>query len=300
MFSGSLVAIVTPMLEDGAIDMAAWDRLIDWHLRSGTAGVVVGGSTGESVTLSDAEQAALLARARQRIGARMALIAGVGGSATAAVAERVRGLTDAGLDALLVVTPAYNRPTQEGLYRHFAAVAAAATVPVLLYNVPSRTAVDLLPATVARLAELPRIAGIKEAVGDISRIRDLLGVAPAGFSVLSGDDATACEAVLAGAHGVISVTANLLPEVVAAIMGAALRGERVPAEQLNGPLMALHRELSLESNPIPVKWALADMKMINPGIRLPLTWLSAAAQPRVRAAMRAAQAAAAVLQVRSA
>ena len=300
MFSGSLVAIVTPMLEHGAIDMAAWDRLIDWHLRSGTAGVVVGGSTGESVTLSDAEQAALLARARPRIGGRMALIAGVGGSATAAVTERVRGLAGAGLDALLVVTPAYNRPTQEGLYRHFAAVAAAATVPVLLYNVPGRTAVDLLPATVARLTELPRIAGIKEAVGDIGRIRELLGVAPAGFSVLSGDDATACEAVLAGAHGVISVTANLVPEAVAGVMGAALRGERVLAEQLNGPLMALHRELSLESNPIPVKWALADMKMINPGIRLPLTWLSAAAQPRVRAAVRAAQSAAAVPQVRSA
>ena len=300
MFSGSLVAIVTPMLENGAIDMAAWDRLIDWHLRSGTAGVVVGGSTGESVTLSDAEQAALLARARQRIGGRMALIAGVGGSATATVAERVRSLADVGLDALLVATPAYNRPTQEGLYRHFAAVAAAALVPVLLYNVPGRTAVDLLPSTVARLTELPRIAGIKEAVGDIGRIRELLGVAPAGFSVLSGDDATACEAVLAGAHGVISVTANLVPEAVAGVMGAALRGERGLAEQLNGPLMALHRELSLESNPIPVKWALADMKMINPGIRLPLTWLSAAAQPRVRAAVRAAQSAAAVPQVRSA
>ena len=300
MFSGSLVAIVTPMLENGAIDMAAWDRLIDWHLRSGTAGVVVGGSTGESVTLSDAEQAALLARARQRIGGRMALIAGVGGSATATVAERVRSLADVGLDALLVATPAYNRPTQEGLYRHFAAVAAAALVPVLLYNVPGRTAVDLLPSTVARLTELPRIAGIKEAVADIGRIRELLGVAPAGFSVLSGDDATACEAVLVGAHGVISVTANLVPEVLAAVMGAALRGERVLAEQLNGPLMALHRELSLESNPIPVKWALADMKMINPGIRLPLTWLSAAAQPRVRAAVRAAQSAAAVPQVRSA
>ena len=300
MFSGSLVAIVTPMLEDGAIDMDAWDRLIDLHLRSGTAGVVVGGSTGESVTLTDAELAALLARARRHIGGRMALIAGVGGSSTAKVAERVRGLESAGLAALLVVTPAYNRPTQEGLYRHFAAIAAVAAVPILLYNVPSRTAVDLLPATVARLAELPRLAGIKEAVGDISRIRELLGVAPAGFSVLSGDDATACEAVLAGAHGVISVTANILPEALAAVVGAALRGDRALAEQLNGPLLALHRELSLESNPIPVKWALADMKMINPGIRLPLTWLSSAAQPRVRAALRAAQSAGTVPQVRSA
>ncbi len=300
MFSGSLVAIVTPMLEDGAIDMDAWDRLIELHLHSGTAGVVVGGSTGESVTLTDDEQTALLARARQLIGARMALIAGVGGSSTALVAARVRELSRAGPDALLVATPAYNRPTQEGLYRHFAAAAAAATAPVILYNVPARTAVDLLPATVARLAELPRVAGIKEAVGDMARVRELLELAPAGFSVLSGDDATACEAVLAGAHGVISVTANVVPAAVAAVMGAALRADRTLAEQFDRPLASLHRELSLESNPIPVKWVLADMKMINPGIRLPLTWLSASAQPRVRAALRAAHATGAMPQVRSA
>jgi 4-hydroxy-tetrahydrodipicolinate synthase len=300
MFSGSLVAIVTPMLEDGAIDLPAWERLLDLHLHAGTAGVVVGGSTGESVALTDAEQDSLLSHARRRIAGRMALIAGAGGSSTAAVAERVRALAGAGIDALLVATPSYNRPTQEGLYRHFAAIAAAATVPVLLYNVPGRTAVDLLPATVGRLAELPRIGGIKEAVADLARIRELLDVAPAGFSVLSGDDATACAAVLAGARGVISVTANVVPEAVAAVMGAALRGERELATQIDGELAALHRELSVESNPIPVKWALADMKMINPGIRLPLTWLSAALQPRVRAALRAAQAAGTVPQVRSA
>lgn len=288
MFSGSLVAIVTPMLDDGAIDFDAWDRLLDLHLHSGTSGVVVGGSTGESVALGEGELEALLARARRRIHGRMALIAGLGGSSTAAVVERVRGLAEAGLDALLVVTPAYNRPLQEGLYRHFAAIAAAAPAPVLLYNVPSRTAVDLLPATVARLAELQRIVGIKEAVGDLGRVRELLSVVPPGFCVLSGDDATACEAVLMGARGVISVTANLVPEAVAAVMAAALRGDRPLAARLDGPLALLHRELSLESNPIPVKWAAADMKMINPGIRLPLTWLSEAAQPRVRAALRAA------------
>jgi 4-hydroxy-tetrahydrodipicolinate synthase len=300
MFSGSLVAIVTPMLEDGAIDLPAWERLLDLHLQAGTAGVVVGGSTGESVTLTDAEQDSLLSHARRRIAGRMALIAGVGGSSTAAVIERVRALSGAGLDALLVATPAYNRPTQEGLYRHFAAIATAASVPVLLYNVPGRTAVDLLPATVGRLAELPRIAGIKEAVADLARIRELLDIVPAGFSVLSGDDATACAAVLAGARGVISVTANVVPEAVAAVMGAALRGEHELATQIDGALAALHREFSVESNPIPVKWALADMKMINPEIRLPLTWLSAALQPRVRAALRAAQAVGTVPQVRSA
>jgi len=300
MFSGSLVAIVTPMFEDGAIDLEAWERLLDLHLHGGTAGVVVGGSTGESVVLSEAEQDSLLAHARRRIAGRMALIAGVGGSATAAVVERVRALGGAGIDALLVATPAYNRPTQEGLYQHFAAIAAVASVPVLLYNVPGRTAVDLLPATVGRLAELPRISGIKEAVADTARVHELLGIAPAGFSVLSGDDATACASVLAGARGVISVSANVVPEAVAAVMGAALRGERELATQIDGALAALHRELSVESNPIPVKWALADMKMINPGIRLPLTWLSAAAQPRVRAALRAAQAVGSMPQVRSA
>jgi len=300
MISGSLVAIVTPMLEDGALDLEAWDRLLDFHLQSGTSGVVVAGSTGESVTLTEADQDALLAHARQRIAGRMKLIAGVGGSSTAAVVERVRALGGAQLDALLVVTPAYNRPTQEGLYRHFAAIAAATPAPVLLYNVPGRTGVDLLPATVARLAELPRIAGIKEAVGDAARLRELLGAAPAGFDVLSGDDATACAAVVAGARGVISVTANVVPAAMAAMMAAALRGDRDLAAQIDASLAPLHRELSLESNPIPVKWALGEMKMIKAGIRMPLTWLSAAAQPRVRAALRSAQAAPTLSQVRSA
>jgi 4-hydroxy-tetrahydrodipicolinate synthase len=289
MFSGSLVALVTPMLDDGAIDLGAWDRLLELHLRSGTAALVVGGSTGESVTLTDAEHDSLIAHARRRCAGRMPVIAGVGGSSTAAVVQRVRALDGAGVDGLLVVTPAYNRPTQEGLFRHFAAIVDAAAVPVLLYNVPSRTAVDLLPATVARLAELRRIVGLKEALGELGRIRELLNVVPSGFAILSGDDATACEAVLAGARGVISVTANVRPAEVAAVMAAALRGERELARCLDAPLAALHRELSLEPNPIPVKWALFDMKLINPGIRLPLTWLSAAAQPRLRSALHSAQ-----------
>jgi 4-hydroxy-tetrahydrodipicolinate synthase len=300
MFSGSLVALVTPMLEDGALDLEAWDRLLDLHLRSGTAAVVVGGSTGESVSLTDAEHDWLLAQARRRCAGRMAVIAGVGGSSTAAVARRVQSLADSKVDALLVVTPAYNRPTQEGLFRHFAAVADAARAPVLLYNVPSRTAVDLLPGTVARLAELRAIVGIKEAVGDLDRIRALLAVLPAQFSVLSGDDATACESVLNGAHGVISVTANVRPADVAAVMAAAGRGDRDVALALDAPLMSLHRDLSVEPNPIPVKWALAEMKLINPGIRLPLTWLSAAAQTRVRSALHAAEPVLAQSRARSA
>jgi 4-hydroxy-tetrahydrodipicolinate synthase len=261
---------------------------------------VVGGSTGESVTLSDAEQDALLAQARRRCAGRLAVIAGVGGSSTAAVVQRLRSLASLKPDALLVVTPAYNRPTQEGLYRHFAAAVEAATAPVLLYNVPGRTAVDLLPATVARLAELRGIVGIKEAVSDLGRIRDLLAAVPKGFTVLSGDDPTACDAVLAGAHGVISVTANVRPAEVAAVMAAAARGDRDLAHALDAPLTQLHRDLSLEPNPIPVKWALCEMKLINPGIRLPLTWLSAAAQPRVRSALRAAEPAVGQSRARSA
>ena len=251
MFSGSLVAIVTPMRADGAIDFEAWDRLLDLHLANGTAGIVVGGSTGESATLSDAELLQLLARARSRLQGRLPLIAGVGGSSTATVVSRVRALAATGVDALLAVTPAYNKPTQEGLYRHFAAIAAAAAAPVLLYNVPSRTAVDLLPATAARLAELPAIAGIKEAVSDMTRIRELLRMLPARCSVLSGDDPSACEAALAGAHGVISVTANVVPAAMAALMSSAARGERAQAEALDAPLAALHRDLGAESNPIP-------------------------------------------------
>jgi len=300
MFSGSLVALVTPMSGDGALDMGAWDRLIDLQLRGGTTAIVVGGSTGESVALADAEQDALLARARRRAAGRMAVIAGVGGSSTTAVVARVRALSAGGADALLAVTPAYSRPTQAGLYLHMHALAEASTLPVLLYNVPGRTAVDLLPETVARLAAHSRIVGIKEAVGEFARVRELLAVVPGDFAILSGDDATACEAVLAGARGVISVSANLVPEAVAAVMAAALRGEREQAMRLDDRLQPLHRALTLEPNPIPVKWALAEMQLISPGIRLPLTWLGDAAQPQLRAALTAAGVGAARSQARSA
>ena len=289
MFRGSLVAIVTPMRPDGSIDPSAWDALLDWHLASGTAGIVIGGTTGESVTLTDAELGQLVASARQRLGGRLPIIAGVGGSSTAAVAGRARSLDASGADALLVVTPAYNRPTQEGLYRHFAAVAAASSLPLVLYNVPSRTAVDLLPDTVGRLAKLPRVVAVKEAVASIGRIRDLVAACGPEFDVLSGDDATAREAVAAGARGVISVTANVAPEPMARMMAAALRGDPAEAARIDAALAALHQALFVEANPIPVKWALAELGRIPSGIRLPLTELSAAQQPAVRRAMEAAQ-----------
>jgi 4-hydroxy-tetrahydrodipicolinate synthase len=289
MFTGSLVAIVTPMRLDGSLDPEAWDRLLDWHLAAGTSGVVIGGTTGESVTLTDAELAELVGRACERLRGRLPVIAGVGGSSTASVVERARALGRSGADALLVVTPAYNRPTQEGLYRHFAAVAGAAGVPLVLYNVPSRTAVDLLPETVARLAKLPGIAAVKEAVPSIDRIRELVAAGGPGFDVLSGDDATAREAVAAGARGVISVTANVAPEAMARMMAAALRGDAAAAARIDAGLAELHQVLFVEANPIPVKWALAQLGRIPGGIRLPLTELSAVQQPMVRRAMEAAQ-----------
>ncbi|HEV7136188.1 MAG TPA: 4-hydroxy-tetrahydrodipicolinate synthase [Steroidobacteraceae bacterium] len=290
MFSGSLVAIVTPMQADGSIDHGAWDRLIDWHIESGTTGLVVGGTTGESATLTDPELWELAERACERARHRIAIIVGVGSSSTAATVERARRLSQLAIEAILVVTPAYNRPTQEGLYRHFAAVAEVSGKPVILYNVPSRTAVDMLPATIARLSQLERISAVKEAVPGPQRVRELLAACRPGFTVLSGDDATAREAILAGARGVISVTANVAPGAMAAMVAAAVRGDADSAARLDAALAALHRDLFIEANPIPVKWALAQAGRMGRGIRLPLTELSAAHQPAVLAALRQATA----------
>lgn len=288
MFSGSLVAIATPMKADGSLDFAAWSRLVDFHLQSGTGGIVIGGTTGESAALTDSELAALAERACAQAARRIPVILGAGLSSTAATVERVRRLSQLPIDGLLLVTPAYVRPTQEGLYRHFAAVAEAARIPLLLYNVPSRTAVDLLPETVARLSQLPRIVAVKEAFAQIERIRELKRVCREGFVVLSGDDATAREAVLAGAGGVISVTANVAPRTMADMIAAAARGEAERAERLDGALTGLHHALFLESNPIPVKWALARMGLIESGIRLPLTELTTRHQAALVSALREA------------
>lgn len=290
MFSGSLVAAITPMGRDGAIDLAAWARLVDFHAENGTSGLVVGGTTGESTALADAELDELTRLAVQRAGGRLVVIAGAGPSSTGATVARVARLSQLGVDALLVVTPAYVRPTQEGLYRHFEAVATASRVPVILYNVPSRTAVDLLPATVARLAALPRIVGIKEAVDSMARVRELVEVAPAGFTVLSGDDATAREAVALGARGVVSVSANVVPRQVADVMDAALAGKAAQAAELDARLAGLHRALFIEPNPIPAKWIAMKMGLVPPGLRLPLTPL----EPRHEAALRHAMMAAGV------
>ena len=273
---------------DGTIDYDAWTRLIDWHIDSGTRGIVVGGTTGESATLTDPELRELVGRACDHAAGRLAIIAGAGSSSTAATVARARGLCDLPIDALLVVTPAYNKPTQEGLFRHFAAIVDATDKPVILYNVPARTAVDMLPATTGRLSQLRRIIAVKEAVPGAERVRQILEVSREGFAVLSGDDATAREAILAGARGVISVTTNVVPRVMAQMVAAAMGGDAVGAEALDAPLGRLHRDLFLEGNPIPVKWALARLERIGRGIRLPLTELSEIHRPALLAAMRSA------------
>jgi 4-hydroxy-tetrahydrodipicolinate synthase len=288
MFSGSLVAIVTPMRADGSVDFAAWTRLIDFHLANGTNGLVVGGTTGESATLRDSELRELTSRACEQVNHRIPVIVGAGTSSTAATIERVRWLCELPIDGLLLATPAYNRPTQEGLYLHFAAVAAVTGKPLILYNVPSRTAVDMKPATVARLSQLSAIAGVKEAVPELERVCELRERCREGFLILSGDDATAREMMLAGAQGVISVTANIAPRAMSRMVAAAVNGDRSLAESLDAPLAGLHRDLFLEANPIPAKWALARMGLMEEGIRLPLTPLSAAYQPAVLAALKAA------------
>lgn len=284
-FAGTHVAIVTPFRDDGAVDWAAWERLVDWHLASGTTGIVVGGTTGESPTITDEELVELTRRARARAAGRLQIIVGCGTNSTAGTVERVRFYSTQGVDGLLLVTPAYNRPTQEGLFRHYEAAAQAASVPVILYNVPSRTAVDLLPETVARLARLPRIVAVKEAVASMPRIRELASQCPPGFGILSGDDATVREAIRHGAGGVISVTANVAPGLMSQMIAAALARDEQRAADLDARLAGLHQALFLEANPIPVKWALQRMGVTGGHLRLPLTPLSQRHHAAVEAAL---------------
>jgi 4-hydroxy-tetrahydrodipicolinate synthase len=288
MFSGSMVAIVTPMTADGAIDWPAWDRLLDFHLDEGTDGIVVAGTTGESPVLTLAEIEELTRRAVARCRGRVKVIVGSGTHATATTVARTRTLSALGVDAVMLVTPYYNKPPQEGLFRHFWAAADASTVPVILYNVPSRTAVDLLPATVARLSRHPQIVAIKEATAAVGRARELVSVLPDGFAVLSGDDANALEYIGAGAKGVISVTANVAPRRMHEACSAALGGDLVRACAIDADLKLLHRDLFIEASPIPVKWAVARMGLIGNAIRLPLVELAPVHQETVERAMRAA------------
>jgi 4-hydroxy-tetrahydrodipicolinate synthase len=288
MVQGSLVAIVTPMLADGRVDETAFRRLVDWHVEQGTDAIVAVGTTGESATLDESEHCAAIALVVEQAAGRIPVIAGTGANSTTEAITLTRCAKEAGADACLLVTPYYNKPTQEGLYRHHRAVAEAVDIEQILYNVPGRTAVDMLPETVARLAGVGNIVGVKEATGDLERITRLRELVPDSFAIYSGDDATAREAILRGANGDISVTANVAPAAMHAMCAAALSGDAAGAAELDAPLAGLHSGLFVESNPIPVKWALAEMGRIGPGIRLPLTPLSEACHERVRAALRAA------------
>jgi len=288
MFKGSIPALVTPMRADGAVDFPAWDRLLDFHVAEGTDGVVVGGTTGESPTLETAEVVELVVRAKARLAGRIPVIAGSGTNGTAKSIELSRALAAAGADGLLTVVPYYNRPTQEGMVRHFSAIADSVQLPVILYNVPGRTACDLLPETVVRLAAHPRIAGIKEATGDLARAGLILQGARPGFLLLSGDDPTAAELIRRGACGVISVTANVAPRAMHDLCAAGLAGRHDEAAAIQARLMPLHNAMFVEPNPIPVKWAVARLGLIDRGIRLPLMPLSERLEDEVLAAMRAA------------
>ena len=285
---GSIVALVTPMYPDGAIDWKNLERLINWHIDKGTKGIVPVGTTGESATVTVAEHCEVVKRVVSAVSGRVPVIAGTGANATAEAIELTRVARDAGADACLLVTPYYNKPTQEGLIRHYEAIAAAVDLPQILYNVPGRTGCDMLPETVARLAELDTVIAIKEATGNPERSQDIRARCGDSITIYSGDDATACDLMLQGARGTISVTANIAPDKMAAMCDAAVAGDRALAKSLDAELQGLHGDLFLESSPIPAKWALNQMGLIESGIRLPLTPLSESCHGRVRAAMELA------------
>ncbi|MGO9036699.1 MAG: 4-hydroxy-tetrahydrodipicolinate synthase [Steroidobacteraceae bacterium] len=288
MFRGCLVAIVTPMTADGGLDWPAWDRLLDFHMREGTDGIVVGGTTGESPTLALDEIEDLSRRAVARCSGKLKVIVGAGTHSTTSTVARTRDLSRLGVDAVMLVTPYYNKPPQEGLYRHFMSAADASAVPIMLYNVPNRTAVDMLPATTARLARHPLIQAVKDASASMDRVRELLAACPEPFAVLSGDDATAIDWIGAGARGVVSVSANVAPRRMREACMAALGGDMAAARALDAALQPLHRDLFVEANPIAVKWAVAKMGLIGNGMRLPLVELSPAHHETVLRAMAAA------------
>lgn len=288
MFHGSIVAMVTPMLEDGSVDVEALYRLVDYHVENGTDAIVAVGTTGESATLDMEEHCTVLRQIVKHAAGRLPIIAGTGANSTTEALELTRCAMQAGADAALLVTPYYNKPTQEGLYQHHKLIAEAVAIPQILYNVPGRTACDMLPETVERLSHISNIIGIKEATGSMDRGRDILHRCGDRLDLYSGDDATAMELILLGAKGDISVTANVAPAQMHEMCAAALAGDRERATAINDRLMPLHRNLFLESNPIPVKWAVHKMGLISPAIRLPLTVLSAAHHQAVLQAMDAA------------
>ncbi len=289
MFSGSHVALITPMFADGQVDYPSLKRLLDYQLEHGTDGLVIMGTTGEAATIPFHEQLEVLQFVIEHVQGRCQIIAGNGSNSTAEAVEKTVALNAFAIDGFLTVTPYYNKPTQKGMLAHFKAVAAATDKPVLLYNVPGRTGVDLLPATVAELATVANITGIKEATGSLQRLRDLQALVGNDFALLSGDDASACDFLLQGGHGVISVTTNIAPKAMTAMIQAARTGDADTAKKVDATLQPLHRDLFIESNPIPSKWALLRLGLISSDFaRLPLTQLEPIHQSAIEQALHAA------------
>ena len=289
MFQGSMVAMATPMQDDGTIDYPSLDTLVDFHLQNNTDAIVPVGTTGESATLNNKEHEEVIKRVIQRVNKRIPVIAGTGANSTDEAIELTEYAFKVGADACLLVTPYYNKPTQEGLYQHFKAVAQAVPIPQILYNVPSRTACDMLPKTVSRLADIENIVGLKEAIGELDRLKEVIDLCGDRIAIISGDDATSMETLLLGGKGVITVTGNIAPQLMHDMCVAGISGKRQEAERINSLLEGLHHDLFLESNPIPVKWALNVMGLIPPGIRLPLTTLSNEYHEQLRESMKRAE-----------
>jgi len=286
MIAGSMVALVTPMDAQGGLDWIGLSKLVDFHLQEGTHAIVAVGTTGESATLDVTEHVEVIRRVVDQVNGRIPVIAGTGGNSTRESVELTRAAKQVGADACLLVTPYYNKPTQEGLYQHFRHIAESVAIPQILYTVPGRTVCDMLPDTVVRLSTVPNIIGIKEATGNLERAKEILERVSKDFLVYSGDDPTAVELMLMGGKGNISVTANVAPRAMSDLCTAAMAGQADKARAINEQLMPVHKALFLESNPIPVKWALHEMGLIPEGIRLPLTWLSQPYHAPLRDALR--------------
>lgn len=288
MLTGSLVALVTPMFEDGSLDFASLAKLVEFHVEAGTAGIVAVGTTGESATVDVEEHIAIVKKTVELARGRLKVIAGTGANSTREAIELSRQAKLAGADMTLSVVPYYNKPTQEGMYQHYKAVAEAVDIPMILYNVPGRTVADMSNDTALRLASIPNIVGLKDATGDIGRAADLVLRAPKDFALYSGDDATGAAFMLMGGHGVISVTANVAPKLMSELCVAALGRDVLATRAINDKLQGLHKHLFIEANPIPAKWAVSKLGLMPAGIRLPLTPLSTSAEAPVSAAMRQA------------
>lgn len=288
MFKGSIVALVTPMKADESVDYEALERLIEFHIEQGTDGIVSVGTTGESATLDHQEHCDVMRFTVDKVAGRIPVIAGTGSNSTREAIELTKCAKEMGADAALLVAPYYNKPTQEGLYQHYKAIAEAVAIPQILYNVPGRTACDILPETVGRLSQISNIIGIKEATGDLSRVPEILRRVPEDFMLYTGDDGTAIDFILRGGNGGISVTANVAPNAVHEAYLAAMTDNELAAREIDEKLTALHKAMFVESNPIPVKWALSEMGLIGPAIRLPLTPLDPQYHQTVRNALQQA------------